>query len=274
VPTMLHASLRAAWLSVSAGWLIIASTLYASAHEFWIDPVQFAPSLGARVPIVLRIGQHFNGSTYPFVRALSQRFVVADSRGERPVKTLDGDDPAAEIAFPNVGLAIVAHQRKPEEVIFATFEKFREAAEYEGLETALSVHQAQGKPLTTIRELYARCAKSLLSVGGRTDGADRAMGMPLELIAVKNPYETAAGESLPIRLVYKGQPVANVLVKVFNRNDPKSPRLARTDAEGQVRIESSTRGEFLVSAVHMVEAPRDGTAHWLSYWASLTFERR
>jgi Domain of unknown function (DUF4198) len=265
---------KATWLCLGFGSAIAAGVPAAVAHEFWIDPIQFAPPLGASVPIVFRIGQDFNGSTYPFVRALSQRFVVVDSRGERTVKTLDGDDPAAEITVGSPGLTIVAHERKPEEVVFATFDKFREAAEFEGLETSVDLHQARRKPMTTIRELYVRCAKSLLQVGAQTGGLDRAIGMPLELIAERNPNNKNSTDQLSVRLVFGGKAIAGVLVKIFNRNDSQSPRLVRTDADGRVAVDVALRGEFLVSAVHMIEAPRDSAAHWLSYWASLTFERR
>ncbi len=48
----------------------------------------------------------------------------------------------------------------------------------------------------------------------------------------------------------------------------------RTDAAGKAVISLQGRGKFLLSAVHMQEAPPEGTAKWESYWASLTFEIR
>ena len=183
---------------------LTATPTKAVSHEFWIDPVRFAPKLGAIVPIVFRIGQDFKGNTYPFVRGLSDRFVVLDGRGERAVKTLDGDDPAADITFSTPGLAIIAHQRKPEEVIFDTFEKFQDNLIYEGLEPIVDMHRKLGMPMSGIRELYARCAKALVSVGSKVSGADRAVGMPLELVAEKNPYGLAATDVLPVRLLHNG----------------------------------------------------------------------
>ncbi len=259
--------------ALSVAFTLGASPTTAISHEFWIDPVQSTPKVGATVPVVFRIGQDFKGNTYPFVRALSERFVVRDGRGERPVKTLDGDDPAADITFASPGLAIIAHQRKPEDVVFETFAKFEENLVYEGLEAFVSVHRRLGKPMSGIRELYARCAKALVSVGGVTSGSDRAVGLPLELVAEKNPYGLNAGDVLPVRLVYNGKPIAGALVKTFNRDAAGSPRLARTDADGRVTVTLSHRGEYLVSAVHMIEPPSGTKADWVSFWASLTFTR-
>ena len=243
-----------------------------AAHEFWIDPVRFTPKPGASVPIVFRIGSDFKGNTYPYVRGLDRRFTVTDARGERTIKTLDGDDPAAEIKFTQAGLAIVAHQRAAEEAVFDTFAKFEDSLVYEGLEQFVDAHRKAGKPMTGIREAYARCAKALISVGA-VSGRDRAVGMPLELIAEKNPYALASAEALPVRLLHDGRPIAGVLVKSFNRDDPASPRLARTDVDGRVTIDVARPGEYLVSAVHMTEPKPGDKVDWSSLWATLTFAR-
>ena len=243
-----------------------------SAHEFWIDPVQFTPKAGASVPIVFRIGSNFQGDTYPFVRSLSRRFTVTDRQGERTIKTLDGDDPAAEFRFASSGLSVLVHERVPEQVVFTTFAKFQESLTSEGLEPIIEKHQSTGKPLANIRELYSRCAKSLVNVG-KGGGDDKLIGMPLELMSEKNPYQLAGAEVLPVRLYAKGKPISGVLVKSFNRDDPMSPRLARTDDEGRVMVDVSWPGEYLISAVQMIEPKLGDDADWVSFWASLTFAK-
>jgi uncharacterized GH25 family protein len=252
---------------------LLAGLPAARAHEFWIDPIQFMPKAGASVPVVFRIGSDFKGNTYPYVRALDRRFTVTDARGERTIKTLDGDDPAAEIKFTQPGLAIISHQRAAEEVIFDTFAKFEENLIYEGLETTIDAHKQAGKPMLRIRELFARCAKALVSVGGTTTGNDRAVGLPLELIAETNPYALAATEPLSVRLLYKGNPIAGVLVKSFHADDAASPKLMRTDAEGRVTLGVTRRGDYLISAVHMTAPAAKEKADWSSLWATLTFAR-
>jgi hypothetical protein len=253
--------------------LIASGAGTARSHEFWIDPVSFTPKTGVTVPIVFRIGSDFRGGTYPFVRALSARFSVVDGSGERSVKALDGDDPAADIKFLRSGLSVVVHERKAEEVVFQSFAKFEENLNYEGLESFTAAHKSRGRPMVTIRELYSRHAKALVNVGGEAVGMDRAVGMALELVAEKNPYALAPFEPLPVQLLFKGKPVSNVLVKTFSTTTRLAPRLARTDADGRVTIDISTGGEYLISAVHMTEPPSQTKADWVSFWASLTFAR-
>jgi Domain of unknown function (DUF4198) len=244
----------------------------ATAHEFWIDPIEFTPKVGTTVPIVHRIGQNFLGDTYPFVRKLSRRFSIVDSKGERAIKTVDGDDPAAEVKFATPGLSIVVYQRVAELVTFKTYTQFEENLNIEGLEWVIDAHRKAGKRTADIRELYARCAKSLIAVG---DGAgnDRAVGLPLEIIAEQNPYTLQASQPLGIRILHDGKPAVGLLVKSFNRDDPDSPRKARTDSDGRAQIELPKSGEVLISAVHMLQPNAKEQAEWSSLWASLTFKR-
>lgn len=245
----------------------------AEAHEFWIDPVTFTPKVGASVPIVFRIGQDFAGDTYPFVRALSRRFTIVDGAGERALRALDGDDPATEIRFPRPGVAIVVHQRVAELITFDTFAAFEESAVYEGVERAVAEHRAANKPMTKIRELFTRCAKSLVNVGGGQAGGDRAIGLPLELVAEQNPYASTTAASLTVRLLHDGKPLAGALVKTWRQMEGAKPRLARSDAEGRVTVDVASKGEYLISAVHMIAPAAGEDADWSSLWATLTFKR-
>lgn len=246
----------------------------AEAHEFWLEPVLFTPKTGASVPIVHRIGQNFEGDSYPYVRSWFRRFALVDARGERPIKSVEGDDPAAEVRFGASGLAIVVLQSTPDEAVFENMEKFRAYLKEEGLERFEKVHTELGRPLTGIRELYTRCAKALVSVGGR-NGSDRAVGLPLELIAERSPYALGADMVLPVRLMHAGKPLEGATVKVFNERDRATHRRFVTDAEGRVLVHLPVRDRYLVSAVHMLPptAAEQKKADWTSLWASLTFMR-
>ena len=159
-----------------------------SAHEFWLDLVDYTPKPGARVPIVHRTGINFLGDSYPYLRSFAKRFSVTDARGERPIKAVEGDDPAAEVTLPNAGLAIIVYQRAPDVLIHPTLERFTEIVEVEGLAHIPALHRAAGLPPTAIRETYARFAKALIKVGnGR--GSD-----PAHLHHRCSPFLTAPKE--------------------------------------------------------------------------------
>ncbi len=87
---------------------------------------------------------------------------------------------------------------------------------------------APTRPPQTARELFVRCAKTLLVSG--TSGAtemDVPLGLALELVAERNPYLATAGDRLPFRLTYEGKPRANALVIAINERQPAKRLSAR-----------------------------------------------
>jgi uncharacterized GH25 family protein len=122
------------------------------------------------------------------------------------------------------------------------------------------------------REVFSRCAKSLLLSGTQTEGADRPLGFTLELVALRNPYALRPGDELPVSLTYEGRALSGVLVVAMNRANPAAKISARTDKNGRVALKLPQGGMWLIKAVHMTPAPAGSNADWASYWASLTFD--
>jgi hypothetical protein len=100
------------------------------------------------------------------------------------------------------------------------------------------------------------------------------MGMPLELIAGQNPYATPDLAELPVTLLWRGKPIGDIQIRVFQDNGTVTETTTRTDPNGKAVVSLRGGGRFLLNAVHMQEAPPDRNAAWDSYWASLTFEVR
>ena len=251
--------------------------MQAEAHEFWLDPVDFAPKAGARVPMVQRNGINFLGDSYPYERAMAKRFTVQDVRGERAIKAVEGDDPMAEVHVPNAGLAIVAFQRAPDIVTYTSVAQLLVTLDDEGLDALAAQYRAMPNPPATVRESYARYAKTLLKVGAGT-GDDRVIGLTMEIVVEGNPYLLAKDAAIVARVLFQGKPAADTQIKVFNRTDPQSPRRIRSDAEGRISVAGIPPGEVLLSAVVMLPGDpnaRDAKlrADWVSHWASLTFKR-
>jgi hypothetical protein len=256
---------------------IAVTTGAAKAHEFWLDPVEFSPKVGARVPIVHRNGMNFLGDSYPYIRVWSKRFAVFDAKGERPIKAVQGDDPAAEVFVPNAGLAIVVFQRAPDIVTYESIGHLLVMLDDEGLDSIAAQYRALKDPPKSVRESYARFAKTLLNVGGG-GGADRAVGLAMEIVVESDPYRIAKDAPLVARVLHDGKAVVNAQVKAFNRADPTSPRRVRTDADGRVIFNGLLSGETLLSAVVMSPGTPNARneavrADWISLWASVTFRR-
>lgn len=257
---------RAAFRAVAASVALLAAAAL-SAHDFWIEPSTFTPAPNQVVSVRLLVGQRFRGEPIPRTSALIERFVVVTPAGELPVPGREGGDPAGLVRASAPGLAIVGYASRNSSVSLEAG-KFEKYLAEEGLERVSAERRRRGETEKPAREDFARCAKALLSVGG-ADGADRAIGLALELVAEKSPY-ALSGAALPVRLLYLGKPLSGALVTAFPYDAPETAQSARTDASGRATLDISRRGQWLIKAVHMIpSATRD--ADWQSLWASLTF---
>ncbi len=142
-----------------------------AAHEFWIEPANFQPPAGKPVDVRLMVGQEFRGDTMIYLPESFERFVTVNARGTRNIPGVPGDDPAARLTPAEPGLLLIAYQstRYSLEMDSPTFEKYLEKEGLDGIRKLRAQRGVQGKP---VREVYSRCAKSLLAVGGRDDGLD------------------------------------------------------------------------------------------------------
>lgn len=240
------------------------------AHDMWIEPATFLPEAGEIVPIRLRVGQGLVGDPIPRDPQLVRDFVV-DERGIRkPVVGRDGGDPAGFVRAGSPGLLVVGYQSQPS-IVEMTADKFNQYLKEEGLDAVAAARARQNESGASARDLFTRCAKTLLLAGTANAGAvpDRRLGFELELIAERSPYDASA--EVPIRLLFQDRPLTGALVVAINRLHPGEKMTARTDASGHVRFRFAPGGVWLVKAVHMVPVSERTKADWASYWASLTF---
>jgi uncharacterized GH25 family protein len=242
-----------------------------SAHDMWLEPTTFTPDAGRIIAVRLRVGQDMLGDPLPRDSGLIDQFVVLDASGTRPVVGRDGADPAGLLQVPKPDLAIVGYSTHPSPIVLEA-EKFNAYLTEEGLEPIAALRAQRNQTNAPAREAFARCAKSLILSGTATSQqTDRVLGFTLELVSERNPYLTHPGDELPVRLLYKGRPLAGALVVAMNRLNPMEKIKVRTDATGHARLRLNQPGMWLVKAVHMVSAPPGLDAEWASYWASLTF---
>lgn len=273
--------IRSSRLHVVAAAFIAAAVVAAvapiSAHDFWIAPSAYRPNVGSLVGLRLLVGQSLLGDPVPREPSAIERFVVSSVSGavngasERPVPGRDGGDPAGIFRVDAPGLLVVGYQSVPR-LVELTADKFDQYLGEEGLDAVRSLMAS--KPMkSTARELFARCAKAVLLSGPSSAGeGDRALGLPLELIAERNPYTTPRGEAFPFVLKYQGAARPGALVIALSARNPSLKLSARTDRDGRVTFKFPESGPWLVKTVHLIPARPGADADWESFWASSTFE--
>src|SRR5262245_58220112 len=203
---------------VALALLLSAAPL--AAHDMWIEPNSFVPQPGQVVGLRLRVGQDFLGDPIPRDPELIDQFVSVDSSGRKPVYGRDGADPAGLVRMTDPGVVVLGYQSRPKPIVLPAT-TFNQYLKEEGLDTISELRQRRKQTNNEAREVFERCAKSLVRYGTPVDAqADRVLGLTLELVAEKNPYTLQAGQDLPVSLTYQGRPLSGVLVVAMNRANP------------------------------------------------------
>ncbi len=268
-------------LLAAAGALALVGA--AAAHEFWIEPATFRPQVDQNVAIRHFVGDGFPGEPRPRDPRRLERFVVAGTAWETPIPGENGVDPAGVHRFSRPGVHVLGYRSTPVSHTMEA-EKFEKYLKEEGLGEIVKLRAQRGESAKQGREMFSRCAKSIVSVGRTLNGDQgylRDLKMPLEFTPTENPYLKTVGMEYGVRLTRDGTPAAGAVVKVFCKEKPGVAVDVTTDEAGVARFTPDKAGVWLVGNVAMRPAPApptsgDGTsnkdADWESIWASLTFE--
>ncbi|MGB1012287.1 MAG: DUF4198 domain-containing protein [Thiolinea sp.] len=264
----------------STGLAIWLLSVAAQAHEFWLEPEDFtlAPKQSLRANI--KVGENLVGTTYAFLPKRFERFEVFQGDSQSAIRSEKGDFPAVNEEIINDGLITLAYVSTPYSLRYGRMiqGKFEKFLKNEGLSWVLEAHRQRGLPETGFTEAYSRFAKSLIKAGSGI-GADRALGLELEIVMLSNPY-TESDKDLTVKLLSNGTPLANTQLSAFfkaaNSDDAVKHTLYKTNAQGLAVIPRPEQyGMMLLSAVHMIEPDAKTIlktgAVWESLWASMTF---
>jgi uncharacterized GH25 family protein len=238
----------------------------AGAHEFWIEPQTFTPAPSQALRIGLRVGERLLGEPVRRETVKIRRFELVSESGASQVVGRDGGSQSfARAAGP--GAHVIVYQSNPQPISFAPAD-FAKYAREEGLSHIVAQSTAPAEA-GVVREVYTRCAKSIVPFGDGP-GADRRVGLPLEIIAERPATPGAATRGF--RVVFESAPLADATVVACRRGEPTRLLRAQTDSNGAVTLPISQGDDWIVTTIHMTRAAPELTAAWHSYWASLTFQ--
>ncbi len=253
--------------------MLLFSVLGARAHEFWIEPEAYRVAEGQVIEARTFNGENFEGIEYGYSEAAYRQSGVAAGDVRTGVTGERGARPSFQVAPAGPGLNVLFHASPVSTLTYPGMEKFETFLRGKRLDAALDAHAARGLPTEKIREAYFRFVKALVAVGDGA-GADVAVGMPYELLALDNPY-SGSGEMRVQVLLQDTAVAADVPVFVFHKLGEAIEKIKLvTDADGIVTL-PRLPGDFMVNAVHIMEpnaALKESTgAHWVTLWAALTY---
>lgn len=255
-------------------WIAIATVMIAAvaafAHDTWL--VADAPSVRAGQPLALHLT---SGMSFPKFETGPDPSRVA--RAGWRLGSQHGDI----TSFEKGDSAMVVHGRPMSEGVGVVWMDLapkdidldaREVEHYlDEIGASESVRNAWEKagPNSTWHETYTKHAKTFVRVGDAV--ADRTCleptGMSLEFLPDRDPTSLAAGDTLAVKVVKKGNEMESFAVGVVCGANGSST-LLRTNKAGYVRIPIHHTGWWLVRGTEL-RRQSDGT--WESDFSTMTF---
>lgn len=258
---------------LAATLLIILCSLIAQAHEFWLQPQKFFFLPGEKVTVSFKVGENFVGEPWDLKRHGVEQLGVQhlDTYQDLKATVQGGDKNNIEFTLADEGTHLVVMQSNNAFIEMAA-DKFNAYLEEDGLNEILSMRRRNNTMDKPSREFYSRHTKLLLQAGAKRDDThSKVLGLPIEIVPLKNPYTAKKGEAIRFRILWQGKPLFGASVKVWNRHDNRTMlQNIFTGQDGTIETHLSNTGMWMISVVKMVPS-KDKGADWQSYWGSLVF---
>ncbi len=275
--------------------LLLPAASVAWSHDLWLMPERFASAVKRPLSVLVDVGVKFPTGESPTRADRVDSFIARhgdtklDLTGLRVTDTsLVGDFTPVE-----TGLWTIDCTLKPR---FIELEpaKFDEYLLEDGLADVLALRKERGVADRAGRERYARAVKTFVRVEpdpadrktsaarpaeARAEplpGFDRVSGTRIELVPLSDPTALAPGDTLRVRLLFDGKPLAKRSISSGREHaEARFVETRETDEHGEAAFTIAENGRWYLRTVHMIGAPEgDADVDWLSFWATMTFQVR
>lgn len=245
----------------------------AAAHDLYLMPESFRVSGQQPVPIGIHNGDGFPDSvSAPRLQRL-QDAKAHTSKGVIPLQDLKIDGKRAVATLPVTGsghvLITIVNSANTESMKGG---EFLEYLEEEGLTNAIEWRSSHGEADKTASERYTKFSKTIVVVGQGDGAFSKPTGLPIEFIPESDPFQVKAGGSLPVKVLFKGAPAANLMVIAASTANTKPHPIGRTGADGRILVPIDASGKWRLHTILMERMADTTVAEWESFWATLTFE--
>ena len=255
--------------------LIFVSNSILFAHEFWLMPAKFKAEIGELVALNFFVGEDFEGELWGKRKEKTLKLTHFFNKNEKNLTAaaIATDSNDIQMTFKTKGTHVVTMQTK-NSFIALDAEKFNAYLKEDGIDDIYALRQKNGDLDKPSRELYRRCAKTIIQIGDKTDKTfKRNTGMELELMPLNNPYTLKDGDKMTVKVLFQGKPLVNKMVVTWRKSATVKTVHEKyyTDAKGNISFPLNQRGQWMVSTVQMIPLVNNPEGNYQSYWGNLTF---
>ena len=255
----------------------VLAVTWATAHDMFLKPENFFLKPGDRVLVRLLNGT-FIHSANSITRNRLVEVVVASPTAREQIDTTRwssaGDTSSFVTTVGAEGTYVLATSTKAS-LIELDAKDFNAYLVEDGLPDPLEERRKNGELEKDARERYSKHVKAIVQVGAtRTANYSVAFGHPAEIVPLSNPYDLKPGQSLRVRLLVDGKPVANQYT-LFGGTSASGAKIAeqsaRSNQSGEVSVPVSAAGVWYIKFIRMAKLTGDPAADYESKWSTLTF---
>lgn len=258
--------------------LMLTIVTVAQSHDFWLVPNAFRVAEGGEVVVRGQTSSRFPASESAVAPDRISEARILGATGEVKVEnvSISGTSLVLRTRPPGAGQRIVALSIAPRSVR-ASGRDFKRYMELEGAATLAARYEREGllPQSDSITRRYAKYAKTIVEVGnGGPRAFSRVAGQPAEFIPLEDPSVARSGDTLRVRLLFRGEPLRHAHVEAGFAVDGGNPvdASAETDANGIARILLSRDGLWNIRALHILPADPSSGADWESHFVTLVFQ--
>jgi Domain of unknown function (DUF4198) len=263
--------------------LLTSSSPPALAHDLWILPGKYRIAPGETTRVFINNGDVFPESLTLLGRQRLSGVEIRGPDGDRTITELrvDGKSLTFEIEAKAPGTYVVAigtHTRR----VRMNAEDFRDYLTEEKLDEISKLREEKNESDAAAVERYAKWAKTVVDVGesaekgeGESDTVGawaEPVGQPLEIVPLVHPNRVEPGGELPIRVLFRGEPLPGVNVIGARASGRDREITTRTNDQGEAMVTVSAPGRWYLRALHMIRLEDDPEMRWESFWCTLSFE--
>ena len=251
--------------------LVLTCATLSHAHDLWLIP-DASPTPGKPVLIRANSGMDFPNSEHaPDVTTYKRRVVLPDGT-EGTLDAAGKDEKSGLLRFTPArpGVYVAAVETKPRVLKMAAVD-FNAYLVSDGLPHVYRLRSKENALDQPAVERYSKSPKVLLRVGDGPGDPCRVLGLPLEIVPLRDPFTRKAGDTLGVRVLFQGKPLADANLGWDHPGDGDPPSgTVRTNAKGEALVPVAQAGLMTIRLTHMTR-PKVKDYEWESFWTTLTF---
>jgi hypothetical protein len=245
----------------------------AAAHDLWLIPSEH-PAVGKAVRVQANVAMDFPRSEHaPDPAAFKRRLLLRPdaSEGTLTAAGKDGLSGLLEFVPAAPGVYVLAVETQPR-LLTLPADRFNDYLIAEGMPHIYRLRAREKTLDQPGRERYSKHVKALVRVGAGGGGDPcRAVGLTLEIVPLRDPFGRKAGDTLQVRVLFRGKPLPEANVGWQRPGDGETARgYVRTDERGEALVPVARAGLMTLRLTHMTR-PKAAEYEWESFWATLTF---